>query len=175
MMPRVRSICSLCVIAAILVTAALAQPVSDGSISPQNLKLLNHWLREIDRSKLRPATIDDLEEVDALSHARAVWGDDYFPYYRVGDFNRDQEDDFALVLVDPTIKDKNRFSIAVFHGRKGDNPAPALLEERKDLSKRGLFESVGLIVAALKDEDDCIIYMWDGKLYLAKNCVTPPM
>ncbi len=108
------------VLATISVVTVVAQTQSAGSkLSPEHEKVLNAWIKTA-KLNLRPALMTDFVDANALSQARAEWGSDYYPYYRVGDFNRDGKDDFAVVLIDPTSKKKTRFSIAVFHGGGGE-------------------------------------------------------
>jgi hypothetical protein len=167
------SMCGFCAIAVLGAATASGQPEQGRShMQPEDRKVLKHWL-DAGKSKLRPAVIADCDDLGGLSKAHAEWGSDYHPYYRAGDFNKDGRDDFAVALVDPA-KEKDRFSIAIFHGGKTANAAPAFFEPGWDLTKRGLHDAVGLIVMSLSDQDDCVILLWDGKRYITKKCVTPP-
>jgi hypothetical protein len=67
---------------------------------------------------------------DSLRDMRKHFGARFMPYYRVGDFNRDGRQDFALVLVkdvppkeDPGLADTHRFqyevTVVVFNGLRG--------------------------------------------------------
>lgn len=52
-------------------------------------------------------------------------------YYSVGDFNRDGEEDFAVLLADRRYVEDG-FAIAVFNGRSGGRQSPAYYEEKFD-------------------------------------------
>jgi hypothetical protein len=167
------SIRVFCILLVVVVATALGQTEQSRShLQPEHRKVLKRWL-EAGKLNLRPATYSDCDDLGGLSQTQAEMGSEYYPYYTAGDFNTDRNDDFAIALVDPT-KEKDRFSIAIFHGGKRANAAPAFFEPGWDLSKRGLFDAVGLIVKSFGDEDDCVILLWDGKRYILRNCVTPP-
>lgn len=166
------SISCLSLITVFAVAPVLSQAeAGDSPITPNDLKVLKRWLAA-EKSNLRPATVADCQDLGGLSQAHAEWGSDYFPYYRIDDFNRDRRDDFAIALVDPT-KTEDRFSVAIFHGGKSPDAAPAFLR-KWDVSKRGLHAGIGLIVMGLSDQDDCEIVYWNGKQYEVKNCNAPP-
>ncbi|MBK9152674.1 MAG: hypothetical protein IPM25_00315 [Chloracidobacterium sp.] len=49
---------------------------------------------------------------------------DYSPYCCVDEHNRDGHEDFAFGLIE-LAKDKDRYSIMIFHNVRGKNNAPA--------------------------------------------------
>jgi len=98
---------------------------------------------------------------------------DYTPYYAVGDFNSDGENDFAIVVIKTKPKGQS-FKILVFNGPFPDssNSKPAFVSEFMDLSREGLFfgpprpKPYRLLVGAFESEGILLVpkgqgYVWD--------------
>jgi hypothetical protein len=99
-------------------------------ILPRHRPVLQKWLDS--RPTWRPATLDDAfagtdrEGTEFLKGEIKSKGNNYHPYYAVGDFNRDGDEDFAVI-----IKNKTKLAIAIFNGPFGStrNPPPAFYSE----------------------------------------------
>jgi hypothetical protein len=100
----------------------------------------------------------------------------YQPYYAVGDFNRDGQEDFAVALINQE-KRSRRFAIAIFNGPFNPrNPrrasVPAFFTERIDLSDGGLVVLSGnRLVAGVFQTDNCVVLRPSGRTYVMKNCL----
>ncbi len=81
---------------------------------PQHEELVKQWLAS--RPELRLATDADYAYKADLA-AERIGNESYHPYYAVGDFNGDGQEDFAVALVNRRKHTAN-FAIAVFNGSK---------------------------------------------------------
>ena len=97
----------------------------------------------------------------------------YHPYYQVGDFNGDGQQDFAIAVVSSS-KSPKRFKILVFNGPFTDSAtkAPAFASEPKDLSFQGMFfgpprpKPYRLVVGPFESEGMLLVpkgpsYLWE--------------
>jgi hypothetical protein len=63
----------------------------------------------------------------------------YHPYIATGDFNGDGVEDFAVVVLDRSKKEKN-FALVVFNGPfNSETASPAFMQSGMDLKYSGLF------------------------------------
>jgi hypothetical protein len=78
-------------------------------------------------SKWRLATLADYDQ-DNLELLWEGVGRDYLPYYAFGDFNKDSQLDFAVIVVNNS--DKDRYGLAVFNGpfHSGEVNSPAFFD-----------------------------------------------
>jgi len=133
-------ICAIGLLAALWLQPALASHV----LKAEHRRVLDGWLKQ--HPNLRLAALDDCEGCrDDIEQTRRGSGGpwrpvpDYHPYRAVGDFNGDGRQDFAVVLVDTSKRDKV-FVLVVFNGPFRDiAKPPAFLETGMDLRHGGLF------------------------------------
>src|SRR4051812_40201444 len=127
-MPRLLFFISLlCGIAGVIA----AQPRAASShLRPQHRAVVERWLSGR-KLALRVATLADCTNKEGLAITRRERGKAYHPYYAVGDFNGDREEDFAIALVDPR-KQKLRFAVAIFNGPVAGQSSPAYFETNWD-------------------------------------------
>lgn len=123
----------------------IEQGVRIRHLSPQHKEVVQNWLAS--KPHLRLATeadcVDCDEEIAELRRgAGSIWKPvpDYNPYYAVGDFNSDSNEDFAVALVDKQ-KAAKQFAIVVFNGPFPNlkRKAPSFFGENIDLSHGGMF------------------------------------
>ena len=130
----------------VLLTACLVLAVpawSGHTLNPQEKQVLKNWLAR--HSEYRQGTDEDCDCADDIKQMRAgsggVWAPvpDYHPYIATGDFNGDGVEDFAVVLVDRTKREKN-FALVVFNGPfRSETQSPAFMQSSMDLKYFGLF------------------------------------
>lgn len=149
----------------------LSQIASTADLRAPHRATVERWLQS--KPALRLATEKDCQNKAGLEASRQEYGQDYQPYYAVGDFNRDGQQDFAVALINPQ-KHSRRFAMAIFNGpftqtRPG---LPAFFAEGIDLSEGGLVVLSGnRLVAGVFQSDDCVVLRPRGKTYLMKACL----
>ena len=106
-------------------------------------QVLKDWLKR--HPTYRQATDEDCDCAGNIQDVRQGSGGelkplrDYHPYTATGDFNGDGAEDFAVVLIDRTKKQKN-FVLVVFNGPfTSETPSPAFMQSGMDLKYFGLF------------------------------------
>ena len=135
--------------------------------------VLKAWLKG--KSWLRPA----LEEEDSihlgdLQLIRQDIGKDVNQYYSVGDFNRDGNEDFAVILADRRYVEDG-FTLAVFNGPFRENHSPAYYEEKFDhlhnsyLVFDGMVEN-HLYLGVFESDVYCMTLIPKGRGYTYKDC-----
>lgn len=130
----------------LLLTACLLWVVpawSGHTLKEQEQKVLKGWLAQ--HSDYRLATDEDCDCAEDIKRVKAGSGGawkpvpDYHPYIATGDFNGDRVRDFAVVVIDPSKKEKN-FALVVFNGPfQSEAASPAFLKPGLDLKYTGLF------------------------------------
>ena len=115
---------------------------SGHTLTAKEQKVLESWLAN--HPEYRIATDEDCDCVDDIKQMRAGYGrfqkpvPDYRPYTATGDFNGDGVEDFAVVLIDRSKREKN-FALIVFNGPfKSDTQSPAFFQSDMDLKYYGL-------------------------------------
>ena len=152
------------------------RPPSAQITSPSDLRAthrvaLDPWLKS--KPRLRLATEKDCRNLEGLAASRAEYGRDYHPYYAVGDFNRDGQQDFAVTLINDQ-KRSRKFAIAVFNGAHNQRRPwlPAFFAEGMDLSEGGLVVLSGArLIAGVFQSDDCVVLQPRGRTYALKSCM----
>jgi len=116
---------------------------SGHTLKEQEQKVLKGWLAQ--HSEYHLATDDDCDCAEDIKRTKAGSGGawkpvpDYHPYIATGDFNGDGVRDFAVVVIDPSKKEKN-FALVVFNGPfESDTVSPAFFKSGLDLKYTGLF------------------------------------
>jgi hypothetical protein len=161
-----------CIAALLIGFITPAQLPSTSHLRSQHSEIIKGWLSH--RSDLRLATEADCVNKNGLAAMRKEKGRNYQPYYAVGDFNLDGEEDFAVALIN-SKKRKWKFAVAVFNGPLAALRAPSFLDEQSDLSDGGFW--VGSVakgnrlIAGTFESDNCIILQPRRKSYVWKNCV----
>jgi hypothetical protein len=149
-----------------------AQHINDGThLQRRHRAALQKWL--VRRPELRLATEADCMNKVGLASAREENGTLYHPYYVVGDFNKDVNDDFAVALIDKR-KREWRYSIAIFNGQANGDFVPAYFDGGFDLSDGGLFY-MGYgrgdrLAAGVFASDQCFGFQVSGKGYVKYPC-----
>ncbi len=129
------------------------------------------------RKNLRPALETDGENQTGLELMREAHGADYQPYYAVYDFDKDNIEDFAIVLFDTKAKPAARFSVIVFKGAVNETFKPAFTVPRIDLSFGGLELEVleeGVVelrIVHFQTEQGCTVLHWEYRKLVAGECV----
>ncbi len=164
------SYCLVIVAIAVATRSSSAQIVSTADLGPQHRATLERWLEG--KPRLRVATETDCRNREGLKASRQEYGRNYQPYYAVGDFNRDGQQDFAVALVNPQ-KRSRIFAIAIFNGPFGQrrSSAPAFFREGIDLSDGGIVWSRSRLVVGVFQSDDCAILRSSGRTYVMKSCL----
>ncbi len=129
------------------------------------------------RKNLRPALETDGENQTGLELMREAYGADYQPYYAVYDFDKDNIEDFAVVLFDAKAKSEARFSLIVFKGAADKTFKPAFNLPRIDLSFGGLELEIleeGVVELRLvhfQTEQGCSLLSWNSRKLVLEECV----
>jgi hypothetical protein len=91
------------------------------------------WLRLATEADYREARREwtEADVQSELQSAREIWGTNWHPYYAVGDFNRDGQEDFAVGLINKRERVK-RLAYSVFNA-PFDTNTPAFFREGFDL------------------------------------------
>jgi hypothetical protein len=121
----------------------LAVPAWSGrTLTAQEQKVLKGWLAH--HAEYRLATDEDCDCAGDIEQMKTGYGGlmkpvrDYHPYVATGDFNDDGVEDFAVVVLDPSKKEKN-FALAVFNGPfNSETASPAFMQSGLDLKYTGL-------------------------------------
>lgn len=159
-------LCVLC--AGPLVVKTQKKGVGEAPLRSQHREVVERWLAG--KPNLRLATLADCLNKDGLAATREQFGKNHHPYYVVGDFNRDNQEDFAVVLIDKR-KTKDNFAIAIFNGPSNKRNIPAFFEEGWDLSDGGLIKGGGGILAGPFESDNCVILRPRRKGYTVVDCI----
>lgn len=148
-----------------------AQIASAADLRAAHRATLESWLQS--RPQLRLATEKDCRNLEGLAASRAEYGRDYQPYYAVGDFNRDGQQDFAVALINGQ-KRTRKFAIAIFNGPFNQRrpSLPAFFVEGIDLTEGGLVVlSGGRLVAGVFQSDNCVVLQPRRRTYVMKDCL----
>ena len=113
------------------------------TLTAQEQKVLKSWLAH--HAEYRLATDEDCDCAADIQQMKAGSGGawkpvpDYHPYIATGDFNGDDVEDFAVVVVDRAKQEKN-FALVVFNGPfESETASPAFVKSGLDLRYTGLF------------------------------------
>ena len=158
-------------VCAVALTIQAAQLESASYLRTSHRTVLQRWLPN--KPALRLASEKDCLNKEGLKATRQENGQSYQPYYAVGDFNRDGEEDFAVALINQG-KRSRRFSIAIFNGpfNTRRSTLPNFFSEGVDLSTGGLvWLSGNRLVAGVFQSDDCVLLRPSGRTYVMKNCL----
>src|SRR5713226_3157195 len=116
---------------------------SGHTLTAQEQTVLKGWLAQHPHYRL--ATDKDCDCAGDIEQMKTGYGGltkhvpDYHPYIATGDFNGDGVEDFAVVLVDRTKREKN-FALVVFNGPfQSETQSPAFMQSSMDLKYFGLF------------------------------------
>lgn len=155
-------------------TVQAAQLESAPYLRAPHRTVLQQWLAG--KPRLRLATEKDCLNKEGLKATRQENGQNYQPYYAVGDFNHDGQEDFAVALINPG-KRARKFAIAIFNGPFSPRDprhaiVPAFFTEGIDLSDGGLVVLSGnRLVAGVFQTDNCVVLRPSGRTYVMKNCL----
>jgi hypothetical protein len=127
-----------------LAIAVVATPADAGdTLTARHEAILADWLAR--HPQYRAASAADCDCVEDIQRMRVGFGGvwvgvpDYHPYRATGDFNSDGAIDFAVVVIDRSVTDKN-YALIVFNGPfNKSTSSPAFLEVRFEMKHTGLF------------------------------------
>ena len=148
-----------------------AQTKSAAHLRGQHRELLNAWLEK--KPAFRLAMETDCQNTIGLAATRQEYGAAYHPYYAVGDFNRDGQEDFAVALIDRQ-RHSRKFAIAIFNGPHALRPGltPSFLTTNIDLSDGGLIVRANYpLIAGVFQSDDCVQLRPRGRTYIIRSCL----
>jgi hypothetical protein len=157
--------------ASAVTAVGLVPQQSVSNLAPRHQTVVDRWLAV--KPALRLATESDCRNKEGLKATRQHNGQSYQPYYAVGDFNRDGQEDFAVALINPR-KTARKFAIAIFNGSANSrwSNAPNFLVEGVDLVDGGLVLTPGnRLVAGVFQSDNCVTLRPTGKRYRMKSCL----
>lgn len=163
--------CSLVMFASALTAKATSPQVSAPDLRDPHRTVLERWLKN--KPMLRLATEKDCRNAAGLAASREEYGRAYQPYYAIGDFNHDGQQDFAVALINAQ-KSSRRFAIAIFNGpfNQARTSLPAFFAQGIDLSDGGLVvQSGSRLVAGVFQSDDCVVLRPRGRTYVMKSCL----
>ena len=154
-----------------LTLPVLPQVSSIADLRAPHRRALEGWLKN--RPTLSLATEKDCRNREGLAASRVEYGRNYQPYYAIGDFNHDGQQDFAVALISQQ-KRSRRFAIAIFNGPFSQmrTISPAFFTEGIDLSDGGLVVLSGnRLVAGVFQSDNCVVLRPRGRTYVMKSCL----
>lgn len=163
--------CLTVLIVGVTVGAASSQISSTADLGPAHRATLERWLQG--KPTLRLAIEKDCQNKEGLEASRQEYGRNYQPYYAVGDFNRDGQQDFAIALIN-NQNSSRRFAIAIFNGPFSQTrpSSPAFFAQKIELSEGGLVVRSGnRLVVGVFQSDDCVVLRPRGRTYVMKSCL----
>lgn len=144
-------------------------------LKPQHREVLQEWLK--DKLYLRPA----VEEIDSSldkSELESIHKKGWTQFYTAADINKDGREDFAVLLVDETKK--NKFALAIFNGSLSKGQLPNYFTEdlngisdsfiRYENESDGYFSSDSYLLLSGK-ERGCAGFIPKKKVYEAVVCL----
>jgi len=142
-------------------------------LSPEHREVVERWLASsARRANLRVATVADCQNKSGLAATRYERGQNYHPYYAVGDFNGNRREDFAVAFVNDRRRQR-KFTFAIFNGPFGRSSVPAYIDENADLSVMGFFyggRGSHLLLGEFQS-DNCVIFKPLGRTYKGRPCL----
>lgn len=122
---------------ALTVCASAQNKTSTAHLNSKHAKALQTWLKA--NPKYRAAQASDCKNNFGLKSMR---GDDakFHPYYAVYDFDKDETQDFAVVVIDAKRKPDFQYTLLVFKGDKQGNYKAAKTIDSMDLRQSGIWK-----------------------------------
>jgi hypothetical protein len=164
-----------CMLCALPVNTSAEQNELAAPLRAEHRAVVQKWLTL--NNELRLPTNGDITNKEALRRERETRGKTYYPFYAVGDFNRDGREDFAVILVSRRgrYRNTNPFAVAVFNGpfgRAGSSSRPAFFEAGFDSSDWLFFRPDDrLLLIGPPESDNCFILKPSGRKYIIRNCL----
>jgi len=157
---------------ALTVCAAAQSKTSTAHLNSKHAKALQIWLKA--NPKYRAAQVSDCKNNFGLKSMR---GDDakFHPYYAVYDFDKDQTQDFAVVVIDAKRKPDFQYTLLVFKGDKQGNYKAAKTIDSMDLRQGGIWvndmeEGVADLYVGEFQTDNCYYLKWSNKKFVISDC-----
>jgi hypothetical protein len=127
--PLTKQLCGTAILFFLLFLSAAGadggQDVFPSYIEAEHRTVLESWLKQ--KPNLRPATAEDLD-AEFLKRLKEMSTENAAsPFYVVGDFNHDEQKDFAVGLVNR--ESPGKLVLAVFNAPFGKGKAPAFYDE----------------------------------------------
>ncbi|HKS29253.1 MAG TPA: hypothetical protein VJS44_15600 [Pyrinomonadaceae bacterium] len=124
----IKGLCVACLLSLMLLSPAVRaqeEAAFPSYIEAEHRTVLESWLKQ--KPNLRPATTEDLD-ADFLKRLNEMSPESAAsPFYVAGDFNHDEQKDFAIGLINKSSPGK--LVIAVFNGPFGKRREPAFIDE----------------------------------------------
>jgi hypothetical protein len=142
-------------------------------LRPEHKAIVESWLKL--RPDLRLATDADNTNKEGLASTRNGRGHNYNPYYVVGDFNGDKQEDFAVALVKKK-KSQWPFVFAIFNGPAARAIKPTFSVDA-DLTDGGIFynpenpPSGFRLAFGTFQTDNCVIVNPRRQSYVTRSCL----
>jgi len=159
-------------LAFIFSTNAAAQKSNEkafAAMKADHAATLKTWLKT--KPNFRLAIEADCTNKDGLKLERNE-NKTYVPYYFAGNFNGDQDADFAVALVNTKKRGAEKFAVLIFNGSK-TGFAQAHYQTDLDLREMGFFlfgENPEYLSVGEFQTDNCTLFKWNGKKYDALYC-----
>jgi hypothetical protein len=157
---------------ALAVGASAQSKTSTAHLEKEHAETLRIWLKA--NPKYRAAQASDCKNQFGLKSMRR---DDakFHPYYAVYDFDKDEIEDFAVVLIDAKRKPEFQYTLLVFKGGKQGGYQAAKTIDSLDLRQGGIWvnameEGVTDLYIGVFETDDCSFLHWSSKKLVLRNC-----
>ncbi len=162
-------------------------------LKPEHREVLQNWLKsktflrpaveEIDNGMFQEKNYEDKENFkknyeENMKMLRESVGENGYQYYSVGDMNHDGKADFAVLLVDSSSKDTDKFpdfALAIFNAPFKKGQSPAYFEQNlsgvtNSYVVYDLMTKKHLFLGKLESDVYCATYYPKGKTYYFKDC-----
>lgn len=166
----------LCFVAFVLApfapTPARAQRNTEARLRPQHRAVVESFLARPRFAEFRLATDGDGYDPVMLRHARRELGRRFDPIYAVGDFNRDGQEDFAVILRRVNAGNGS-MALAVFNGpfRRGRPVREAFFSADFQSGDMLFRRRMGLLIGPYQS-DNCYTLRSRGTTYRLEECLT---
>ncbi len=160
------------ILCALPASAGAWQKTQGAWLRAEHRMVVQAWLAH--NKRLRLATEKDVMDRESLRRQRETSGQSYHPFYAVGDFNSDGQQDFAVTLVSSRRRAKV-MALALFNGpfRAGKNSRPAFFEEGFEPSDWLFFRPDDrLLLVGPPESDNCFILKPRGRKYILEDCLS---
>ncbi|MDQ3063972.1 MAG: hypothetical protein M3R14_14095 [Acidobacteriota bacterium] len=157
---------------ALTVCASAQSKSSTAHLNSTHAKALQTWLKA--NPKYRAAQVADCKNKFGLKSMR---GDDakFHPYYAVYDYDKDETEDFAVVVIEANRKPDFQYTLLIFKGDKQGNYKMAKTIDSMDLRQGGIWlnvmeEGITDLYIGEFQTDNCSYLQWSNKKFVIRDC-----
>lgn len=141
-------------------------------LNSAHAKALQIWLKA--NPKYRAAQTSDCKNKFGLKSMLADEAN-FHPYYAVYDFDKDETEDFAVVVIDAKRKPDFQYTLLVFKGDGQGNFKTAKTIDSMDLRQGGIWkgeteEMVADLYVGEFQTDSCFYLQWSDKRFVVRDC-----